>query len=304
MIRADTFHKFHRQSYFSQSEPSWLLRDNSDLLTPELIILLKEVEKLREETASIICNCRESGCPFATEIKCDYEKTHVKTEELTNVKGDVAKEYEKNEQDHENFKESKCPDFMELMCPRKSDNSTSQFSLPRIQLTSPPLSYHHDHHHSDPIINSSSTNTPRGTQKRVDGTILESDYPDFFCSSSSSKYKKKYFGGFSLTSHLNRLDICSIEVSQHADCKVDEGGENRTNKDYKFSREAPERKNVRSHTEKNRICLDHSLTKSTPIRRKGFQRISLGLPTQNKCPSRELTRQFSVPAFRNAAEGT
>lgn len=233
---------------------------------------MKEVEKMREETKSITCNCNDICCPFSTAVKSDEES----------LEGDI-------EEEDDEFEEERSPDLgfgsMEMIYQRKCNNVKKQFKLPSV---SPPLPQQNT---SLPLSGSTSlTNIPRGVQKRADGTIIENDYPGFYCSSRKSKKKRRLTGGFSMT-HLNRLDVCSVEVPPLADCQVDQDGVITTNKDYRFSREAPERKNIRSPlTYMKRLSLVH--TNSNPISTAAYRKISAG---PFMCSSIDLTRHSSVP---------
>ena len=234
---------------------------------------MNEVEKLREETRSIICNCSNPCCPFLTEV------TSIEVEHLAD--------------EDQDFEEEISPDFgfgsMETIYPNKCNRN--RFSLPNVAQ----LQFYQQHHcqlHQDHFSNSTSlTNIPRGVQKRADGTILENDYPGFYCSSRKSKKKKRWMGSFSVA-HLNRLEVCSVEVPPLADCQVDQDRVSATNEDYVFSRRAPERKNMRSpHGINKRYKLQHTDSNLTAYRRASADPLSIDQSLK------ELMRHSSVPSI-------
>ena len=213
----------------STSEPSSFPIQKSALLTPELQILMNEVEKLREETNSILCNCSNPCCPFSVN---SYEEKYPSKDD-------------EERKDHAAVETvGKIPDFkfgsMETLNQRKCMTD----SLPcMIQLRLLRPQHHPFHNH---LSNSTSlTNISRGVHKREDGTIVENDYPGFSCSTRKSMKKKRQMGSFTMV-HFNCLDVGNMEVPPLADCQVDQDEVISTNKGYRFRREAPERKNVRS----------------------------------------------------------
>ena len=163
---------------------------------------------------------------------------------------------------------------------------TSLFSLPQVDLarfTTPLMSLTG----ADNLMSLSLTNIPRGIQKRADGTIVENDYPGFYCSNRKSKKKSRLTGICSM-SHLNRLDVCSTEVPPMADCQVDQDGILTTGKDYTFSRGAPERKKIRSPRYGiKKISLEH--VNSNPI----ISRRKYAVPASHI----DLARHSSVPSI-------
>ena len=179
---------------------------DSSILTGELKLLMKEIEQLREGTEAISCNCSNPDCPFNT------------------ARRDAENDSERGENS---------PDLgfgsMEVINDRFNHSVTESCgSLPLSLLTTPLNSRHLLSRNSTSL-----TNIPRGIQKRADGTIVEHDYP---WSHTGEKRRSSLYSNFS-TKHLNVIVADSMEE----DCRVDQDGVT-SNEDYKFTREAPERK--------------------------------------------------------------
>lgn len=180
---------------------------------------------------------------------------------------------------------------MELIPYRRSNNPTSHCNLPTsryslpypFQLGPPPAT------HKQPALarstSASLTNISRGAQKRADGTILENDYPGFY----NTGKKNRLLGGYSL-SHLNRLEVNFAEELE-ADCQVDQDGVT-NDRDYMFSRKAPERRLVRNTRREHR-----SSTPTTPSSR----RTSDIAVSMSRHSSAEVFYRHSVPG---TTEGT
>ena len=254
-------------------EPQRPAIQTSPILTEELRHLMSEVEELRQETKSIMCRCTDPDCPFQATPRSDEDPTD---EESTEE--DLSHE--------DSDEEDRSPDLgfgsMEKIY---KGSGNIRFSLPHvdlIKLSSPPsISLSTT---SNPL-SLSLTNIPRRVQKRADGTIVENDYPGFYSSNRKSKKKKRLTGICSMT-NLNHLDVCSAEVPPLVDCQVDQDGTITT--DYTFSRQAPERKNVRSSRTK-KLSLVHTSSNPTIYRRKSAGPVSFY--------TKDLTRHASVPAI-------
>jgi len=233
-----------------------------------------EVEQLREETSTIICNCKDPNCPFQGPAR----SSDIPTDEESSIESDIPME--------DSDEEDRSPD-LGFGSMERIHTYTSHFSLSHMDLVKHPkiMSLTGSTPTNNPL-SLSLTNIPRGIQKRADGTIVENDYPGFYCSNRKSKKKRRLTGICSM-SHLNRLDVCSTEVPPMADCQVDQDGAVTTGKDYTFSRGAPERKKVRSprNSSTKKISLGHVNSNPVISRRK-----STG-PTTHV----DLARHSSVP---------
>ncbi len=265
-----------------QVEPQTPTLTTSLALTEELRRLMLEVEELREETKSIICNCTDPNCPFLAAVPSASDIVSTDDE---SVDDDIPHEDDSDEED-------RSPDLgfgsMERIF-KGNISENIRFSLPYMDLMkvhSPPMmSLAASRINSNPM-SLSLTNIPRGVQKRADGTIVENDYPGFYCSNRKSK-KKKRLTGISSMSGLNHLGVMSTEVPPMADCQVDQDGTITTGKDYTFSRQAPERKNVRSpRSGVKKISLEH--VNSNPI---------ISRRESGGTSSSDLMRHSSVPSI-------
>lgn len=247
------------------------------VVNQELQLLLKEVEQLRADTSEITCKCNNPDCPFSNRER----------------EGKIASV--ESEEDEEEEVKQRSPDLgfgsMETIKEKSSSQQQQQSNRHSLQNIPFRLSPAPPRHSSKTTslssnISTSLTNIPRGTigplQRRADGTIVENDYPGFY---NSERCSNNMRGGFSMT-HLNRLDVMPFNVE---DCQVDQDGLINSSEDYMFSREAPERKLVKSAGRK-RSLLEHS--NSNPLSSTS-RKLSLSIARQSSAGA--FPRKGSVP---------
>lgn len=103
------------------------------------------------------------------------------------------------------------------------------------------LALHKSGSGSPPLLHSSLSGTPRGVQRRADGTIIECDGPGKMYSAERRNQQSNAAHSRFNTMHLN---VTNVDSWINEDCQVDQ--ENSFNNDnYQFSRQAPERRIVR-----------------------------------------------------------
>lgn len=192
---------------------------------------MKEVEGLREETKEITCKCSNPDCPF-------------NTQEVVEGRLDTFYDYYEGEGEEEESPDLGFGSMERLYRVQQISKQKNRRSLPpapastALRLLTPPETRRSLL--STVRSSTSLTNIPRGIQRRADGTIVENDYPGFYM---GNKRSSKLTSGLSM-SHLNRLDVIFNEALE-SDCQVDQDGLT-NNEDYLFTREAPERKMMRT----------------------------------------------------------
>ena len=175
-------------------------------MSNELLDLLREVEQLRKETDALVCRCKKPNCPF--HHTADSKSMTGSQTSLNSLTSSLSSE----EDDR-------------LILRR-------QWSPPTIGVSTCPLSK----------STGNLTYVVPGVQRRADGTIVEGDGPRYSIGQERKMRRCGTYNGFTQT---NYLDIANCVIRETEDCAVDY--ENTfTNEGYKFSRQAPERRQFRS----------------------------------------------------------
>ena len=187
---------------------------------------MQQVAQLREETASLTCDCSSPDCPF----KSQEEHTQQQQQQDDSCSSSLAE------------KESPDLGFGSMEFLPWATTTTKSLPAPLPLHPAPASVAYRRGNLKRNTLSTSLTNIPRGVQKRADGTIIEQDYPGFYSPDSKRSYRgNRLTNGFSM-SHLNRLEVCFNEELE-ADCQVDQDGLT-SNHNYMFSRKAPERRNI------------------------------------------------------------